>query len=208
MRLILIRHGETDWNKKFMTQGHTDIELNETGLRQAMAVAKRINEFENVDYIYSSPLKRAYKTAQIIKDSCASCRDIIKDERLMEIGFGKWEGKTFSSLNADFPEDMRMWGENPYECLIPEGESVKDVDKRCKSFMKDLKAAHKEGTVLVSAHALICKLIIAKSLGLDPKNIHNFKLYNTSLNIIEINPNKTVLITLNDTSHLEDVVAI
>ena len=99
MKLILIRHGRTDWNVQGRVQGRTDIPLDETGLRQAAAVARRLSGIR-LNAIYTSPLRRAHDTAKAVA-AFHDC-DIYVSEKLTEINFGAWEGKTGSELEAQY----------------------------------------------------------------------------------------------------------
>lgn len=153
MKIYMIRHGETDWNKVFRLQGHADIPLNEEGKMLAEITAQALS---TVDFtrIYTSPLKRAKETALILKGS----RDIsvIEEERIKEISFGIYEGYHCSEAHYDIPDpDFINFFKKP-EAYIPpqEAESIEHLCARTTDFLMEL--AHnkdmKDETILISTH--------------------------------------------------------
>lgn len=108
MKLYIIRHGETDWNKQKRLQGQSDTMLNEYGIELAEITAKALKDVQ-FDYIFSSPLKRAYKTAEIIRGERNV--PIVTDDRLKEIGFGINEGVRSELITKDFHFFFRRSGE-------------------------------------------------------------------------------------------------
>lgn len=143
MRLLLTRHGQTDWNVLGKIQGKTDIELNETGIKQAMEVREKLIN-EKIDVIISSPLKRAKKTAQII----AQNRDIplIIDEAIEERCFGEFEGYTREEFDFNEIWDYKLNKQYEY------AENIGDVFKRVEKFLEKIKEDYKEKTVLLVTH--------------------------------------------------------
>ncbi|MCI8384454.1 MAG: histidine phosphatase family protein [Clostridia bacterium] len=143
MKLLLTRHGQTDWNVAGKIQGRTDIELNETGIKQAERTRDNLAK-EKIDLIMTSPLKRARKTAEII----AGKRNIpiIVEEEIMERYFGKFEGKT--SLEFDFDEIWNYKLNKQYE----DAESIKELFGRVKKFLEKIKTEYKDKTILIVTH--------------------------------------------------------
>src|SRR5262245_46586520 len=109
LKLYLVRHGETDWNADGRIQGHSDIELNPRGLEQARRLALRIPEEGQFDAIYASPLKRAYRTAELA--ASALNLKVNSDSRLLERSLGVLEGLTLSDIKDKYPEIHRAWTE-------------------------------------------------------------------------------------------------
>lgn len=147
MKIYLIRHGQTDWNKIKRLQGSVDISLNEDGRELARLTAKGLADV-NFDVIYTSPLDRAKETALIIKGS----RDIpvIEDNRIKEMCFGKYEGCLAK-------EDPKIWilFEHPEQYIAPEdGESLEELCDRCGSFLRDIISDNRlqDKTILISTH--------------------------------------------------------
>ncbi len=162
MKLLLTRHGQTDWNVAGRIQGITDIELNETGIKQAEATREKLLN-ENIDVIISSPLKRARKTAEII----GSGRDIpiIIDNGIKERCFGKFEGKTRKDIdNIDEIWNYRL--NKQYE----NAESIGEVFKRVTNFLDRIKEEYEDKTVLLVTHGGITVPIRATLEGI-PKGM-------------------------------------
>ncbi len=143
MRLLVTRHGQTDWNIARKIQGSTDIELNETGILQAKATREKLLT-EKIDVIISSPLKRAKKTAELI----ASGRDIpiIIDSDIKERYFGKFEGKTPEEF--DFDEIWNYKLNKKYE----DAENIGDLFDRIQKFLNKIQKDYPDKTVLLVTH--------------------------------------------------------
>jgi broad specificity phosphatase PhoE len=159
--LLLVRHGETDWNREGRWQGHSDTHLNETGREQARRIAA---ELDGVDVIYSSDLARAHETAEIIAGDLGL--PVRVDARLRERSFGAWEGLTAEQIEAGFREEHLRW-------LAREGAGADDAEPfeafgaRVRSFLADVLDAHPDQTVLLVAHGGSIRVIHAFASGLD-----------------------------------------
>ena len=129
IKLILVRHGETDWNAQRRYQGQSDVPLNDAGQRQAAALAQRL-EGVDISAIYSSDLRRARQTATAI----ASLHPLpVRDEpRLKEISFGRWEGLTYGEIQERWPEEMAAWFADPIRVTPPGGERLAQVAERLR----------------------------------------------------------------------------
>jgi alpha-ribazole phosphatase len=159
--LLLVRHGETDWNREGRWQGHSDTHLNELGREQAARVAA---ELDGVDVIYSSDLARATETADVVARRLGL--EVRVDERLRERSFGAWEGKTAPEIEAEFRDAHSRWlaGEGPG---ADDAEPFPDFGARVGSFLQDVLARHPDETVLVVAHGGSIRVIHALASGLD-----------------------------------------
>lgn len=164
MNLYLIRHGETDWNIVKRLQGATDIPLNENGEALARKTCEGLKEIP-FDIIFTSPLKRAYRTAEIIRGG----RDIpiISDERIREICFGDYEGLVSKSEGYNIPDPDFKFFFTKTECYRtpPNGEAVESLLQRTADFLEELKSREdlKEKNILVSSHgaavrAMLCNI--------------------------------------------------
>ena len=156
MELYIIRHGETDWNNEKRLQGRSDVELNEYGRELARITSEALKDVK-FDAIYSSPLKRAYETAQIIKGK----RDIeiIKDERLKEMCFGAYEGVP----TGDLPESFWKFFDAPAEFVPAQGgESYPEVVERAKDFIESVVVPNSKTMerMLVVAHGALNKALM------------------------------------------------
>lgn len=139
--IVLVRHGETEWNRTRRVQGHTDIPLNDEGRRQARALAEELDG-EKVDAVYASDLGRARETAEIL--AAARGADVISLPALRERHFGTWEGLTDTEVHARFPEAAGgSWGD---------GETTEELAERVVAAVGEIAAAHAGGLVLVVTH--------------------------------------------------------
>jgi len=205
MRLILIRHGETEWNTQHRAQGRTDIPLNERGRAQAQALG---NHFagETIDLVLSSPLSRAYETAKAVADAAGA--PIKTAEDLTEIQFGVWEGLSFDDIRKNYPELMKQWRECPYSCDIPNAESPEEVMLRVVPYLKKVVEENPGKTIAVVSHTLPLKVALASFMGLPFDNIHVFRLDNTGYSELEFREDgKCILTNLNVSTHLKGVGA-
>ncbi len=161
--LILVRHGQTDWNLERRYQGKTDIPLNGNGRRQAAHVAEQLRN-AGLAAVYSSALGRAYVTASAI--AAAHGLVAIKDARLNEIDQGEWEGLRHDEIAKRYAECLRCWEEDPTSTCPPGGESLAVVRERVLSFLKELTKKHPDGSVCVVGHKVTNATIKSEILGL------------------------------------------
>lgn len=199
MRLIMTRHGETQWNVERKTQGRSDTVLTENGMEQARALSRRIGSIP-FDCVYTSPLKRARETARILAQSRSV--PIINDAALTEMCFGEWEGLTFSRIGELYPAQLELWSHSPNLCQIPSGEPFQTLTERCEAFLKRVLERHEGFTVVAVSHSVPTKVIAALCLGVPMEKIHNIRIDNVSLTIIDFYSGRAVVRVLNDTSHL------
>lgn len=200
MNLLLIRHGQTDWNLAQRFQGQSDIPLNETGRKQAQALAERLAA-EPFDAVYSSDLQRATETARI------TCRsgfqpDICPDPRLREVNFGNWEGLTYDEIKAKHPETLAAWESDIFKNAPPHGETLEGLAIRVQSMLDELREKHEDQNILIVAHGGVLQTLICLALKLPPTMYWQFHLSTASLSEIAFYPAGAILNSLNDTSHL------
>jgi len=159
--LILVRHGETDWNAEHRWQGHSDTELNDAGRAQARGLAEAL---PRVDAVYSSDLARARETAEILARALGL--EVRLDERLRERGFGSWEGLTMDEIESSFPEDKLRWlaGMGPG---AHDAEAFDAFATRVGSFVQEIGERHAGEEVLVVAHGGTIRVVHALAAGLD-----------------------------------------
>jgi alpha-ribazole phosphatase len=150
--LILVRHGLTDWNIEGRYQGRLDIPLNAEGRKQAEALRAWLENtpFENV---YSSPLQRAFETAQII----ARGKPIRRDARLAEIDHGDWQGKTHQEIATEWPHQWHAWKSDPDRFTPPGGESIADVQARVREFLAEIEG----DAILCVSHGVVIQAFLA-----------------------------------------------
>ena len=186
MKLYLIRHGETDWNKEKRLQGQSDTELNEYGIELARITGETLKDIR-FDYIFSSPLKRAYKTAELIRGDRNI--EIITDERLKEISFGVNEGVRSELITKDF----HYFFDAPDRYVPAEGgETYEELCLRSKNFIDTvivpLSLSKPDATVLITAHGALNKSIMIYLNHLEIKNMWDGIFQkNCCVNIFDIN---------------------
>ena len=202
-RLILVRHGETEWNRSLRYQGHSDIRLNDNGIKQAARVRDRLAG-ERIDAIYSSDLSRAYETARSIA-SRHGMVEIRQSPLLREMDFGQAEGMTFDEIKERYPwiaGDLQAWRTRSAESHIPNGESIAQLGARVAQFAEELKRHKPEETVLVVAHGGSLQVLICLLLGVGLEHWWQVRLSSASVTIMETSPYGAVFTVLNDTCHL------
>jgi alpha-ribazole phosphatase len=155
-RLILIRHGETDWNAEGRWQGQIDVPLNENGRQHAREVAHRLVG-EGIQAIYSSDLKRAVETARVLGE--ATGLDIHIDARLREIHQGEWQGLLVSEIQERYSQRFESRLRNPWTIAPPGGETVVQVQQRVDQALDDIVQKHPGETVAIVAHGFVIALL-------------------------------------------------
>jgi broad specificity phosphatase PhoE len=160
--LLLVRHGETDWNRDGRWQGGSDTRLNDLGREQARALAEQLDG--DIAVIYSSDLARAHETAEIVAARLGL--EVRVDPRLRERGFGSWEGLTMPEIEERFVEAHRCWraGEG---AGADDAETFEDFSARVKDFLADVLRLHPDEEVLVISHGGSIRVIHALAAGLD-----------------------------------------
>lgn len=201
VRIILIRHGETEWNIQGRYQGQEDTHLSKRGLEQGHLVAQGLKETP-IDVCVSSPLERSYET-------CKFCADlhhlpVEKDDRLLEINHGLWEGRLADEIKAEYPKEFALWHSQPHLVTMPGegGERLEDVRRRARAAFDDYAVRYDGKTVLVAAHDAVNKAIICDVLGLDMSHFWQIKQDNTCINVLECQDGQWRLVLLNSTNHM------
>ena len=173
MRLLLLRHGETNWNLQGRCQGLTDLDLNETGVRQAKEIAWSLKN-EGINAIYSSDLKRALQTASAINKYHET--KVTVDDDLRELNHGNLEGRTFEEVRSAFPEFIQAWRSQPAYLPIPGGESFADVSHRISNSLERICHRYAHQTVLIVSHQFPIRAILCKTTGTPLNHYRNFKV--------------------------------
>lgn len=154
MKLFFIRHGQTDWNLYGKIQGSHDIELNDTGIIQAEELSKKVLELNyKFSKIYSSPQKRAVKTAEIL--SRVTNMDYMSMEGLEEINLGEWEGLSWKEVKEKYPTEYEEWYMNRRYAKPPKGESYQDVLERVLTAMHKIIDENSHDVAIVTHSAVI-----------------------------------------------------
>jgi broad specificity phosphatase PhoE len=198
MKIYVVRHGETTWNKEEVFRGRKDIPLNDTGLWQAERTGAFFAD-KGVSAIYSSPLARAKQTASRIGE--ASRVPIRVDDAFIDMDFGPWEGLSLAAVQQRFPQPLDIWRKYPHRFRVQGAETLAQVRKRVK---KGLQAATMDGSVVVIVtHRVICKLLALHFLGVSNRHFWKIKCDPASITLAEQNGDETILSMVNQTLHLQ-----
>ncbi len=201
-RLLLVRHGETDWNRDGKFQGQIDVPLNDNGRVQAGQAAEFLKDV-HLDFAVSSSMLRPKETAEIILQHHPDVELKLYDG-LWEISHGLWEGKFESEIEDGFPGLLKQWKEFPETVQMPEGENLRQVWERALVTWKEI-IQSVSGVGIVVAHDAINKAILCQLFALEPQHFWNFKQGNGAVSVIDYPKGPDgppVLEVMNITSHL------
>lgn len=157
MKILLLRHGQTEWNALQKYQGHKDIALNDIGRTQAGQLGDYLQSHEDIEAIYCSDLSRSRETADIIARKLQLPVQI--DKRLREISFGLWEGMTYEEVSLAYPAEYEQWFNNNLALKVPGGETVDELLARVLPVLGEVAARH-SGTVLIVSHGGLIKTVL------------------------------------------------
>lgn len=197
---MLIRHGQTAWNREQVFRGGTDIGLDETGREQAGRLAERLKS-SGVARIYSGPLSRARQTAQAIADACG--REVSVDPGLDDMRFGQWEGMALAEVAEKHPDEYQVWRTEPWRVRIPGGSTLDEVGERAWAAVREIiSGGGDRETAAVVTHRVVLKLLALRMLGLGPEGFWRIKLSPCGLSVFEWDGERFVMQSFNDTCHL------
>ncbi len=199
MRLILVRHGKTDWNETGRCQGISDVPLNHTGMEQAEKVAFSLKD-EKIDHIYSSDLVRAKTTAEKIAAYHSIDIDIRDDLREMDQGI--FEGLDFSYIREKYSDVLEHWREDPETLQLPGGESLKGVQQRGLDAIVDIKSRFGSQNIVVVSHNMVIGTLFCSFTGSSLKKLRDYIVDEASKSVVEIYDDRFVIISFNDIDHL------
>jgi phosphoserine phosphatase len=185
IQMLLVRHGETDYNTADRLQGQRDIPLNPNGVRQAQTVAMQLAS-TIIDRAYVSPLTRARQTAAYLIGDRQISSHIVPN--LQEIHHGDWEGRTNAELKADYPYEFDLWQNNPLACRKPNGETIEQLAQRAvqswQEIVRQSTLANCQ-TVLVVTHKVTIQTILCHIHGLELEHFWDFPQDNCAISIID-----------------------
>jgi broad specificity phosphatase PhoE len=201
IKILLVRHGETDWNLTGRFQGRSDVPLNQKGREQASALASALKR-ESLAAIYCSPLTRAKETAHLIKTYHPSV-PLYEEEGLMEMNLGEFEGiegPRWAEKYADFRE---AWRDNPASVTMPGGESLQEVQARAMVTLERISKAHPpDCTLLVCSHNFVILTILCHALEIPLDRFRELKQGTAAMNILYLQGRRLRAEVVNDRSHL------
>lgn len=198
--MLLVRHGQSTWNREHRIQGQLDPPLSEEGRRQAASLARRLAG-RHLAGFYASDLKRAWETAQAV----GSANGIEPEPApgLREIFLGDWEGLRTQELAERFPDAWARWTEEPNWDLVPGGEGAALFETRVIAAVEAILDRHSHGDVLAVTHGGVIQVALHRVVGRPSHGLFPFKIQNASISVIERRDGRMVIAGVNDTSHLE-----
>jgi alpha-ribazole phosphatase/probable phosphoglycerate mutase len=201
-KIVLIRHGETDWNNMKKYQGASDIPLNAAGRTQAIRTSVRLESWP-LDRIVSSPKERALETSQIIQDNRDTRTEFHIHPGLSEISYGKWEGMTVSAIQSEYGDMYSAWKEDPSGFTPPDGESFDNALSRVSGALHDiLRSGCDDENIALVCHGGTIRLLLVSLLDISPSLVWRMKIQNCSLNGVQLLKGKNILAFLNDHMHI------
>ena len=201
MRLILVRHGQTEWNAGGRYQGQSNVALSDTGRKQARFLAERF-PVKQLDAIYTSDLDRAKETAECVGEKLGV--SVRSEKAFRELSFGDWEGLTYQEISSRWPEEANKLFTAPDELVIPHGETFQELQKRALDKIHLLYEKHIDQTVAVFAHGAINKTILAGLMHIPLHYLWSLRQDNTAVNILRLDDGYVMVELINSTSHLGD----
>lgn len=198
--IIIIRHGETEWNKTGRFQGHSDVPLSAEGRAQAAMLGENL-AVDHVDMIYASDLTRAMETAAPL--AARFGLPVISDPQLRELNFGAWEGRNFNDVNAENPNAMKNFYTDPEQADIPESEPFPEFQRRIAGRVREIVAQERGKRIVIVSHGASIRILLADLLSMPIRSIWHLSQLNTAVNKIRFEDDGFAVVTLmNDTSHL------
>jgi broad specificity phosphatase PhoE len=201
---LLLRHGETAWNRERRYQGWTDTPLSPEGLVQAEAAARELKEHAFAA-VYASPLRRARDTAAAI--AAPHGLEVETDPAFMELGFGQWEGLTLDEARARDTALYEGWAKTPHLFSPPGGESLAQARERVLAGLERLRAGHPDEIVCLVAHGIPVRILILEVLGLGLERIWSLHSAPTGISELEFRDDWTALHRMNTLVHLDAIPA-
>jgi broad specificity phosphatase PhoE len=230
-KFLLIRHGETEWNRELIFRGRSDIPLSAVGRRQAAKLAAALAA-EPLAAIYASPLSRAQDTAAAI----AQTRNlaVMTSPHLIDMNCGAWEGLSVAEVQARYPQEYEMWTNHPEKLILPGGEGLAAVRTRLRRGLRQWHKLHENQTIALVTHRIVCKILLCEILRLPNSAFWQIQQDLCALNVFAnsglplVNPDsasstgrltrgcprglrthakfgKYVLLKMNDTCHLRGI---
>jgi broad specificity phosphatase PhoE len=204
--IVLVRHGETEWNRVERFRGRVDVPLNLNGQRQAVATAKFIRTLWRPAAVYSSPLTRAVQTALPIAAQSGLSIKTLPD--FIDLDYGEWQGHTVEEVKMRWHETYFLWQRAPHTVRIPGGETLEELRERGMTALYKLVQLHKGETIVIVGHQDLNRAILISLLNLGLNHFWSIQQNNCAINrIVSANGDDRVnVISINETAHLVDKV--
>jgi broad specificity phosphatase PhoE len=203
MELVLLRHGETEYNRADLFRGRKDLPLNDRGRKQARAAADYLDSYP-FEAFYSSPLLRAMQTASEV--AAPHDGQVNPLDYFIDVDYGQWSGKSFQEVKTTWPREFSLWADDPARVVFPGGESMAMVRKRLEAGLDGLAEDH-EHMVLLVGHKVINRLVLCIILGLPTSGIWKVEQSNGAINLITRENGRWMLQRMNDICHLVGIAS-
>lgn len=201
-RLYILRHGETEWNRKGLMQGHKNSPLTENGKNQARALAEAMSE-KGIKRIYSSDLGRAMETTEIINSRLKL--PVKQDLRLREQNLGIMQGMTKTQFREKYPKEWARFSTWDPDYSLPEGETARQKLERSVGCLEELAEKHPGENLLIVSHGGILDSVFRSSQKIPLNHPRSFSIYNGAVNRFSLSDGHWVLETWGDLSHLKGI---
>lgn len=200
--VILVRHGQTSWNREDRFRGRADLPLDQFGIRQAAAAGQHIAARWSPSAVYCSPLLRARQTADAIAKACQL--SVVPLPGLVDIDYGAWQGLSPIEVQQAYASEYAAWRSAPHTARIPKGETLDEVRGRAFAALREILQEHAgEVVVVLVAHTVVNRLLLCAILGLPTASFWRLRQDTAAINVFEFDGQDFTLVTLNDTSHLD-----
>jgi len=201
-RIVLVRHGQTAWNREVRFRGRIDLPLDEIGRQQAEATGRYVAARWPVAAVYASPLSRATQTAEAI--TRAHDLTVRPWDALLDIDFGEWQGHSPDEVAQQYPDLLQAWRDKPHTIHFPGGESLDIVRSRVLAGLDEVIARHAGQTVALVGHAVVNRVMLCVVLGWSNERFWRLRQGTCAVNVFEAQGDGAFTIALlNDTSHLQ-----
>ena len=201
--ILLVRHGQTEWNRVERFRGRADVPLNDTGLQQAEVTGRRIAAKWQPKAVYSSPLPRAVKTAEAIAENFNL--PVVVHPGLADIDYGEWQDVTTEEALKRWPEMVDAWFDTPHLVRIPGGETLDALRVRAMKAVDELAARHAGQIIVLVGHTVINRIILLGVLGLKNERFWHIRQEPCAINVFEVDAGDYTLVSLNDICHLSNL---
>ena len=203
MKIMLVRHGQTEWNNIGKMQGSSDVHLSQDGLHQARLLAAHC-PFHTADAIYSSPLARAESTAMILAEKFNLHVETVPE--LHETGYGDWEGKLLRDIAKEDPVNFEKFFMQPDELQIPNAETFQQTQLRAMDAVQKIINKHSEeknSHIIIVAHGAVNRTILCGFLDIPLRKMWAISQFNTAVNILREDNGNWIVELMNSTAHLD-----
>lgn len=201
-RIVLVRHGQTAWNRKPRFRGQADVALDEFGLRQAQATGRYLAARWPVVAVYASPLRRAMQTAEAIAH--AQGLSVQPFQGLLDINFGDLQGVLLDEVAQRYPNLHKAWLEAPHTVHFPGGEGLDDVRSRVVAGLNEVVAHHPEQAVAMVSHTVVNRVLLCAVLEWGNDHFWRLQQETCAVNVFDVEKDGAFTIALlNDTCHLQ-----